>query len=152
MAREKNEVRYFGTFSKHMLVADTNIMVAAILCKGFTRNLFFHPHLLLIAPDHTFLELKKHDEEFIEKLNICHDEYSIVLDLITSNLTIIPLEDYAPFTGDAKDASPDPEDWPFFAVAICKNCAIWSSEKRLKLQDKVIVWNTSEIAKKLSLL
>ncbi|MFA5049670.1 MAG: PIN domain-containing protein [Candidatus Micrarchaeia archaeon] len=41
------------------LIVDTNIVVSAILKKGITRNLLFHPDITLFSPAYLKEELQK---------------------------------------------------------------------------------------------
>ncbi|MFH1094689.1 MAG: PIN domain-containing protein [Candidatus Micrarchaeota archaeon] len=50
------------------------------------------------------------------------------------------------FERPARRLSPDPDDWPFFALALSRDCGIWSNDKRLKKQAKVKVWSTEELS------
>lgn len=43
--------------------------------------------------------------------------------------------------------APDKDDAAYFALALKKNCGIWSNDKKLKDQDAVSVYSTHELAK-----
>ncbi len=127
------------------LVADTNIVAAAILRPGLTRNLMFNPELALYSPERLVAELDKHEKEFLEKSGLSTDQYRQAVALVLAQVSILPAEMYSHHALEAKEIAPDKSDWPFFAVALHKKCGIWSNEKRLKLQDKARVISTEEL-------
>jgi predicted nucleic acid-binding protein len=44
----------------------------------------------------------------------------------------------------------DITDSPFLALALALNCSIWSNDGHFKQQDKVVVYTTKDMAKKIS--
>ena len=46
---------------------------------------------------------------------------------------------------DAGKISPDDKDVMYFALALKLRCIIWSNDAKLKEQDKIIIYNTTEI-------
>ncbi|MCX6772560.1 MAG: PIN domain-containing protein [Candidatus Micrarchaeota archaeon] len=127
------------------LVADTNIAIAAILRPGTTRSLIFYPGVRLYAPEHIATEIDSHRTELARKSQLPKEDYLEAVQIVLSNIPITPVQDYQEFKRDALAVSPDRDDWAFFAVALQRNCAIWSNEKRLKNQNKVKVYNTMEL-------
>lgn len=127
------------------LVADTNIIVAAILRAGMTRNLFFNSEIQLFTPDHTHVELLKHQAEFLEKSGLNQIAFEQASRMVLGTVDIRPYETYSALENQAKNISPDPDDWPFSAVCLQKKCALWSNEKRLKDQEKIRVYTTREL-------
>ena len=127
------------------LVADTNIVVAAILRPGMTRRLIFYPGFGLHSPKRVVSEIWAHHNELVQKSQLSEKDYLDVVRIVLFNITLVPESNYHMFKEDAIAISPDYDDWPFFAVALQRNCAIWSNEKRLKNQKKVKVYNTGEL-------
>ncbi|OIO21677.1 hypothetical protein COV61_03890 [Candidatus Micrarchaeota archaeon CG11_big_fil_rev_8_21_14_0_20_47_5] len=123
------------------IVADTNIVVAAILRSGLTRKLLFRNEIRVFSPENLRLELEEHAAEFIKKSGFDEDTYQKVVNIVLSKVSEVPFEEYGRFEEEARKVSPDAEDWPFFAVALQKQCALWSNEKRLKKQERVAVYN-----------
>ena len=92
----------------------------------------------------------KFPEEFMRGINkskFCLNDiqFSISLEIIKSLIDFVSEEEYCEFLKKAEDVSPDPEDIAFFALALKFSCPIWSNDKRLKQQDKVLVFSTNEI-------
>ena len=127
------------------LVVDTNVVVAAILKSGLTRELFFTRGLFLYSPDKLKIELLKYREEFMQKSGLTESEFNSVAELVLDRVKIVPIEEYEVYAYEAKRISPDDGDWEFFAVALCKSCALWSSEKKLKDQQRVSVYSTLDL-------
>lgn len=127
------------------LVVDTNIITAAILRAGVTRNLAFHNEILLYSPDCLYAELSKHEDEFREKSGLDRLSFRQASSLVLAHVNVLPLEAYNHHAQHAKEIAPDHDDWPFFSVALQKNCPLWSNEKRLKNQKEVKVYSTQEL-------
>ena len=127
------------------LVADTNIVIAAVLRPGITRGLVFYPGFRLYSPKQMVSEIEAHQEELVRKSQLAEDVYEEILNTVLSSITLVSEPDYLEFEELARVVSPDHDDWAFFAVALQRNCAIWSNEKRLKNQKKVEVYNTEEL-------
>jgi len=127
------------------LVADTNIVISAILRPGMTRSLIFYPGFRLYSPKLLVEELENNKDELIQKSHVKDEEYRSIVRIVLSNVSIAPESDYDAFKDEAEAISPDWKDRAFFAVALQRKCAIWSNEKRLKKQKNVNVYNTKEL-------
>jgi len=132
------------------LVADTNVIVAAILRDGLTRRLIFNPELKLFAPKYVWEELREHRKELVGKIGLDEQDYEEAVKLIFSNISIIEYKTCKKFEAQACSISPDADDWPFLAVALWKGATLWSNDKRLKQQDEVEVCSTAELFKRIS--
>lgn len=126
-------------------VADTNIIAAAIVKDGATRKLLFQGAFDLYSPDYLLDELKRNKGAFLAKSGLDGRTYERVFQTVLSNVSQVLFDAYVPFKEDAEKISPDWKDWPFFAVALQRKCAIWTNEKRLKNQDAVKVCDTKEL-------
>jgi len=134
-----------------LFVVDTNVLFAFFSRKSFTRVLFINVKVKgrcgFLAPLHALEELKKHKESILSKFSLKEEEFDKILEVLKALIEFIPEDEYKQFLPEAKAISPDPEDVPFFALALKFSCPIWSNDKRLKEQDKVLVLGTKEIAK-----
>lgn len=106
------------------LVVDTNIVVSAILKSGITRNMIFNQRITLYSPEHLLIELKKHEKEFMEKSGLNKEQLTTATSMVISNIEIIPFEDYSSNKAEAKRITPDPDDWPFLALALKKQACL----------------------------
>lgn len=57
------------------------------------------------------------------------------LDMLKDRIEIIPNEEFGNFMSEAARLSPDPDDAPYFALALKFDCPIWSRDMRLKRQS-----------------
>ncbi|HIJ03012.1 TPA: hypothetical protein HA369_01705 [Candidatus Woesearchaeota archaeon] len=60
-------------------------------------------------------------------------------------ITISPKEDYQQYLTPAKHITPDENDTEYFALALKLSCPIWSNDKRLKNQEKIRIFSTTEL-------
>lgn len=132
------------------LIVDTNVAIAAILRKGITRNLIFNSSLLLCCPEILFTEIQKHSPGLLEKYRIDPNDFESMVNLVSNQILVLSLESYIKFKGDALSFTPDRGDWPFFAAALSRGCALWSNDKILKEQRKVKVYSTGDLLKLLN--
>lgn len=131
------------------VVSDTNIIVAAFLKKGDTRRLLFSKQFEIFSPDRIVFEILANKEEFKQKGNMNEDEFQQALELELENIVIIPIEEYSLFKKKALSICPSghEDDWPFFALALKLNCALWSNDLALKKQSDISVYSTTELLK-----
>jgi predicted nucleic acid-binding protein len=112
-------------------------------------QLIFLPVINFFAPDFMQAELEGHRKEFVAKSGLIEEQYDDAVQAALANITQMPAASYLPFKKEAIEASPDHDDWPFFAVALCLNCPLWSNEKRLARQEKVKIISTAGLLKRL---
>lgn len=127
------------------LVVDANIIFAALIKDGNTIELLLEPNLHLFVPEFLFSEISKHKKELMEKTERSEEELNEILDILEHKMTIIPLEEFESFLNKAKEISPDPNDVPYFALALKLNISIWSNDKKLKEQKRIKVYSTKDI-------
>ncbi len=60
------------------------------------------------------------------------EEFLRLVELLKRRIVIVPLEELVPYVDEAEKLSPDPDDMAYFALALKRNCAIWSNDKKLK--------------------
>ena len=84
-------------------------------------------------------KMKRTREEFI---TIMHQLYEVI--------TVVPEEEYEKYIEDAGKISPDDKDVMYFALALKLRCPIWSNDAKLKEQDQVVIYNTSELVRLLN--
>lgn len=127
--------------SEMQLVADTNIVVAALLRKGSTRSLLFSKKVELFSPDRVGIEILKHKEEFMEKASMKESQFQQALELLLGEISIIPVEDYSSLKPKALKICPKghEDDWPFLALSLRLSCPLWSNDSALKSQSEVKV-------------
>ncbi|MBI4919626.1 PIN domain-containing protein [archaeon] len=127
------------------LIVDANILFAALIKNSFSHQLLFSGKLHLYTSEFIFRELEKHKDELLKKTSRTVEDFYRVLAIFERRVIIVPLEELVEFVQEAEKISPDPDDMIYFALALKLNCAIWSEDKKLKKQDQVKVYNTTEI-------
>ncbi|MGD0729059.1 MAG: PIN domain-containing protein [Candidatus Micrarchaeaceae archaeon] len=132
------------------LVIDANILIAAFIKKSTTRELLLYrtPNpIKLCAPPFILEELSQHALLLSTKTGIPEKEIMrLVLELLyAANIELISDKDLTEVKSIAEKIAPDKKDSPYFAVALYKNCEIWSNDKPLKKQNRVIVITTKEL-------
>ncbi len=137
------------------LVVDANVIFAALLKDGATRRvllLYTLNNLELYAPPTLITEVSKYKAYLARKAGITKEKLSGLFDEILSSadIQVSDKKHLVRCMKKAKNISPDPNDSPYFAVALEKRCNIWSNDRRLKEQNVVEVLNTAELLEILS--
>jgi len=133
-----------------VIVVDANIILPFFSAKSFTRKLIVHLFLggcRLIAPEYAFLEIEDKKEIIKKKFSLTERQFYVLLSVAKKIIQPIGVSEFRSYLEKAKAVSPDPKDVEYFALALKFSCPIWSNDKRLKQQDKVLVLSTEEIAK-----
>ncbi|MDO8624464.1 MAG: PIN domain-containing protein [Candidatus Diapherotrites archaeon] len=131
-----------------MLVIDANIVVSALLKDSTTRKLLLDEKTpKLFAPEFIQEEIRKHAPEFAKKIGTSRSRIDETVALLfeTSKTTVIEKMGYAGFLQEAQRISPDPNDTPYFALALKMDCPLWSNDSALKKQSRVPVFSTTEL-------
>jgi predicted nucleic acid-binding protein len=132
------------------LVVDANILFAALIKDGATAGLLYLDDLHLFAPEFLLDEFAKYKELIGEKTSRSSEDFNKVLKVFSNRIYFVPREEIDVFMNSAKGISPDPDDAVYFAVALRVGASIWSNDSRLKDQDKVPIYTTSELIKMFS--
>ena len=131
------------------LVVDANILVSGLIKNGITRELMLNNDLDLYTSDFIFIELFKHMKEIAKKADMTINEFNDMTEILTveSGLKTITKDEVRSFIDTANNISPDIDDALYFSVALKLNCAIWSNDKKLKNQNYVKIYSTSDLVK-----
>ncbi|WP_048090908.1 PIN domain-containing protein [Geoglobus acetivorans] len=132
-----------------LLVIDANVVFAALIARGGTFRVFVMNKILrkfrFIAPEYLFIEIREHFDEILKKTKLSQEELEVVLDFLEEQIEVVPFEEFEDEYDVARRISPDPDDVPYFALALKLNCAIWSNDRKLEEQDIVKVYTTRDI-------
>lgn len=131
------------------LVVDANILFSFFKKESFTRRFILsHPELELFTSVYVFDELDEHKEEVKSKSKIDDRVFELTKEELLAYVSIVPLDKFKRFWGEAKQISPDPDDIEYFALALALDCSIWSDDRELKeRQSMVNVFRTHELKK-----
>ena len=117
------------------LVVDTNIVMAALIApNGSTRELLFSDGLDLYAPNQLLDELKRYENDILQKSKLTHEEYLVLLELLQQIIHFTDQNQFEPFVELVSKNCPDPNDVEFLALAISLNCPLWTNDKKLSQQ------------------
>lgn len=129
------------------LVVDANVLFAALIKKGASARLLFNDKLHLFAPEFLLEEFAKYRDLILEKTNRDEEDFERILHVFSNRIYFVPKEEIESFIDMARRISPDPNDFVYFAVALRVGAPIWSNDSRLKGQDKVPIYSTSDLIK-----
>jgi predicted nucleic acid-binding protein len=128
------------------LIIDANILMSALIStEGVTYDLIFNDNINLFVPEFLNYEVNKYKNEIIKKSGLSVKELDLFFSLLTNKIEFIPKIEFLQFFSEAKKISPDKNDFLYFALALKLNCCIWSNDKKLKNQNKIIIYNTNEL-------
>jgi predicted nucleic acid-binding protein len=128
------------------LVIDTNIIIAALLRRGTTRNLVFSSFLGLYAPEHITHEIAKYTQELMEKAGMDSDSFDAALSIVLSQISILPRSAFSHKLGEAaKICLQHPEDTPFVALAVHLNIPVWTHDKAFSRHKEIKTISTEEL-------
>lgn len=131
------------------LVVDANILFSAAIRDGKTAELLLRDDLHLYAPEFLFVEFRKYEDSILEKTHRSSDDFQRFVDILEKRIDVIPKEEFSPRTEEADEASPDPDDVPYLALALERNADLWSDDEELSEQDAVKVWKTHHLVERL---
>jgi len=127
------------------LVVDTNVLISALLVRAKTYELIMLGNLELFVPEYSLEEIYHHKSELRKRMGVEEHEFLLALNIILSQTTVVSRSYYQQFEPKAKDVSPDPTDFTFFALAFAMKLPIWTNETKLKNQKEVRIYNTREL-------
>lgn len=128
-----------------IIVADTNILFSFFWKNSFIRQILISPNMEIFSPEFAINELSKYSNLILNKAKISKKEFILELKKLKSFIKFLPKKEYIKFMEEAEKISPDKEDANFLALCLKLNIPLWSNDKELKKQDKVVVLNTEDI-------
>jgi predicted nucleic acid-binding protein len=126
-------------------VVDANILFAALIKNSLTAELLLDEFVLFYTPEFVFEEFKKHEKEVLEKTKQSPEEFEFTYQTLRSHIKVVPKEEYEDKLIEAGNISPDPNDAPYFALALKLKIPIWSNDKKIRDQKEVKVYNTHDL-------
>ena len=130
------------------IVIDSNVLFSALIKDSYTRRLILGYSGKFLFPSYIFNELKKHEDELFVKSHMRREEFISLLQVILNKVAIVSPDAFNTYKEEAKALVKDidPDDVVFVAVALYAQGIIWSDDKKLKSQKRVLVLSTKEIA------
>jgi predicted nucleic acid-binding protein len=127
------------------LVIDTNEIFSFFNSRSKARDIVLRSDVELFAPEFAITEIERHKGDIRERFALSEMQYSLIKNLLDTVITFCGKDKYSEYIDIAEGVSPDPEDSDFFALAMSRNCPIWSEDRLLKEQDRVKVYTTTEL-------
>jgi len=114
------------------VVLDSNVLFRILISQGDIIDLLFHQKLTIYAPKRLQEEFLSNRQEILSKSRISQKEFNKLSAVLFSRIIFVPLEEYTQFLPQAKKMLQTHEkDEDFVALALLKQCKIWSYETRL---------------------
>lgn len=127
------------------LVADTNIIISALLKEGASRKIILDNNFEIITPSYTLSEITKYRNEICERAGLSLFDFNILLEALFKRIKIINKEFYFEYLDNCCKLVEDINDIPFLALAISNNCPVWTEDKHFKKQNKVKILTTKDM-------
>ncbi|MFH1107003.1 MAG: PIN domain-containing protein [Candidatus Micrarchaeota archaeon] len=134
------------------LAADANAFISALIRKGVTRRLWFHPRVRLFAPEFILTEVVRHENGLSRKFRGPLPEFRRLRGLLLMQAEVVPDAALKPFLHAAAALTEDPDDWLYLACALYADADLWSHDKGFLKQKRVKAWTTEELGREIGLL
>ncbi len=125
------------------LVVDTNVLITFFWEKSVLHRLLYHHELF--APEFALEEINKYEKEIRQKIGLSVVSFKRIKTELATLAYFVSLSAYQQQIKKALKISPDKNDVDFFALALTLNLPLWSNDKKLKQQNKVLVYTTAEL-------
>jgi predicted nucleic acid-binding protein len=129
-------------------VADTNVLFSFFWKKSVTYKLLLK--LDIYSPEYALEEIKKYEKEIMKKTGLNKKQFNELRNELAIAVEFISIENYKDKLKEALKISPDENDIDFFALCLKLNIPLWSNDKLLKEQKKIIVLNTYDVLDRIS--
>ena len=135
------------------LVVDTNVLFTYFWKQSALKELL-SKDVVLLSPEYSLAELKKHSGELMKKAGINTEEFKRLRLRLAEHVEFIPLEGYsdkfAELKKNLKEFSENEKtvflkDADFIALALKENVPLWTNDKRLKRLPFIDVVSTEDI-------
>ena len=137
-----------------ILVADTNVIISALIRDSLTRSVLLHPFLDLFIPEFLVDELELHRQEIIRKSGLTEAAYEKLLNAFMTRLNVVEKKEFADSYVEALGVMRgiDEDDAEFLALALVIDAdGIWTNDRHFLKQTRIRVWTTAELANLLGL-
>jgi len=133
------------------LIVNTNRIIAALIKDSTSRKLINHLNAELMVIDFIDEEINEHKEELMSKSKINESEFNLLLTKLKERLVNIDKNIISTRLEEAKEVMDkiDKDDTYFIAAALATNSDIWSDDNHFQKQNKIKIWRTEELIKKL---
>lgn len=127
------------------LVVDANILFAALLKNGWSRQLWVTPGLELVAPAYLMVEFESHRSEIFSKFKGSREDFDSLFRHLIAYVKLVEDAELKPYVAPVMSLSSDSDDWLYLACALFCGGDLWSSDKGFQPQKRFRVWRTDEL-------
>lgn len=130
------------------LVVDANVLFSAFLKEAVTRECLLDSRLTLFAPEYFVIETSNHlklDAPLRKRIGLPEHQFDELLGILTAGIHVVPEAMYESKLEEALTIAPHKEDSPYFALALKWNIPVWTNDKGFKNQNRVLIYNTTEL-------
>lgn len=133
------------------IVIDTNIFISALIKEGATREIITDFNYNFLLPEFAFEEIEEHKLEITKKSKLSERDFNILFLRLLRYIRVIPADMISPYREEASKiiGKIDREDVQFIATALAFNCPIWSNDKHFQKQNKIKIFTTKDMMKRL---
>ncbi|MBI2548099.1 hypothetical protein HYW21_01995 [Candidatus Woesearchaeota archaeon] len=137
-----------------LFVIDSNVIFTYFWKTSVLQRVIQENNVRLVSPVFGFVELQKYEDQLQKKVQVSNPEFQKMKQELTAKVNFVPLKWYAsalPAIAKIAQELPLQEstelmyDVDFLALALTCGCPLWSNDKLLKKQQKVLVYTTEEI-------
>jgi len=135
------------------LIADTNVLISALVKKSTVRGLLLNPLFEFYVPEHCIEEIERHVGEISERSGLSVENVFLLLGVLLASVQVVPAEGVVKKYKEAEKimGKIDRDDVPFIALALSfPNDGVWTEDKHFLKQSRVKVWRTRELLKLLA--
>jgi len=131
------------------LVVDVNVVLSALVKRGVSFKVFALNRVLrkfkFFAPDFMLSEFAKHRDRVLKESRLREKVFSAIVDLIFSQIEIVPSEAFGNFVPKAMELLKDEKDVAYVALALAFNCGIFSGDPDLREIEGIKVYSPREL-------
>lgn len=129
------------------LVVDANILISALIADSKTRELIVTLEPGLLTPQTIHDGIDSYDDLIVEKSGMNITRVRQFVDLLFSQIKVVPASDFYPHIEDAEEAigETDPDDVLYLACTLAHDAGIWSDDSDFREQNLVPVFSTKEV-------
>lgn len=141
--------------NKEPLVVDVNVVISALMNRGDSLEVFIQnfekERFTLIAPYFLLIELSKYTEKIMRKTKFSSKELLEIAEFITNQIDLIHESEFSDMINDAKEILKEHyKDAPYLALALTRNCNLFSGDKVLKSLCPGEIRNPRELLEELN--
>ena len=127
------------------IIIDNNVLFSLMKPNSTNSKLFYILKSRFISPEFIKQEFKKYEKECFLKAGISNQEFEKRKKDVFQKIEFIEFSHYNEYKKEAVSIIKDIDYWPYIALALKKECPIWSNDSELRQQSKVKVLSTEDI-------